>query len=1192
MTDRFPLIVNAVSKKVEELVAGDSLDLTGNGIVVSGDRGVGKYLASDGVTVFWSSPGDVYLDQTQTVTNKTFESCTLSGTLNTITNLPNSALLNSKITINGTAVSLGQSINTPNDNTTYSISAVDGLSSSTKIIRLTDSSSQTDDVSIAVGSPVSVPAGSNALSLALNRTGDTITISGTVVDNNTVTTVQSATGGSPVSGAITIAAGAFTTVTQTGNTITVIGQNDDTITSLRAGTGNQFAFGNVTFLQGGATTLTQGVDGNGDATITVSSSDTITRLKGGGSGTFVSGDVTVTGGNALGGNVQVSQSGNTIEIDSTDTNTVTQLAVGASGTLSAGDFRFVQAGATTISSSIDGGTGVTTFTISSENSDTGAGLTAGDGLILDQGTFKLKNASNLVTNTVAKWDDGNGQLTNSIITDNGSVVTIGGDLQVEGTQTILNTSVLQIEDNIIELRKGDNLVAGDGGIQVNMTSNSDGAILSYKQLQWYQAGGYWRSYDGSVDNRFVTENEAQVLTNKTLTSPTLTSPTLGAATADSLNGLTITSTASATLDIASAKELDVNQNLILTSDNPTGYITANFRLGGNVAYTTDTLATFAQTTAVQLRGMITGTTGLDNLVFQTNPTILTGISTTSTGFNLINSGATSIQFGGTAQAIDMGEAGGTTTIRHSLDVEESTTLGTDANDNTVVLSTFNVDNVDIFIRGTSSDPMRVGRGIGEVSTNTAVGVRAIQSVSSGSQNTAFGYEAIFAANTGASNTAVGNRALRATGVGSKNIAIGSDCLLTNLDGSMNVAVGNNALESNSSGNANVCIGHYAGYNMNGTGNVLIGPADDENSTNATFQPPSPAGNRQLVIGSGTEAWIRGNSDFKVTIPGEFQVIGDTTIGGSLVVNGTLTTINSNSISVDDKEIELASVEQNVQFNASTTNGSNVVTGVTPTAGFIPGMEVISLTNGISVPAGTVIQTINGNEFTLTQSVSGDGTATFESPGASDLSADQGGIRIKGTTDKRIYYDHSRTDKYWVMTENLELAFGKKMVIGNQLVISTTDLGSTVVNSSLTSVGTLTNLTIDGFLTIGGVVTEKVFNSFTTALTPSSNVLTINLAGANTICGTPAAQAIDEWEFTGVNLSNGQSKTITLILSANTSAIYGDACTVDGSGITNGVQWAGGSPPVPTANTDILTFIIVRDNSGVVKVFGQGNTDFS
>ena len=1190
MADRFPLIVNAVSKKIEELVSGDSLDLTGNGIVISGDRGVGKYLYSDGITVFWGSPGDVYRTQTQTVSNKTFESCTLSGTLNTITNLPNSALLNSKITINGTAVSLGGTISTPNDNTTYSISAADGLSSSQKILRLTDSFSQTDEVILAVGTPTTVPTGSNALQLALNRNGDTITISGTVVDNNTVTTIQSQTGGTPVSGSVTIAPGAFTTITQSGNTITVTGQNDDTITSLRAGTGQNYVFGDITFLQSGATTLTQGVDGNNNPTITINSTNTVTQLKGGSTGTLVSGDVTITGGTHLGGNVTVQQAGNTISIDSTDTNTITKIASG-SNTLAAGDFRFVQSGATTITQSTDSGTGVTTITINSANDDTGAGLTGGSGIVLDQGVFKLKNSANLQTNTITKWDAGNGQLTNSIITDNGSVVTIGGDLQVEGTQTILNTSVLQVEDNIIELRKGISLTGADGGIQVNLTSNSSGVVSSYRQLQWYHAGGYWRSFDGSIDNRFVTENETQTLTNKTLTSPTLTSPSLGAATATSINGLTISTTASAALTVASSKTLDVDNDIILKSDNPTNFVSVNFRNGGNVAYTSDTLATFAQTTATQLRGMITGTTGLDSLVFQTNPTILTGISTTSTGFNLLNSGATSIQFGGAALAIDMGASGGTTTINQNLVVNEDLTVGVNTNDSVLINGLLNVENADITIRGTSADPMRIGRGIGEVNTNTAVGVRAISAVSSGSQNTAFGFETLYATNTGASNTAIGNRALRATGVGSKNVAVGSDALLTNLDGSKNVAVGNNALESNSSGVGNVCIGHYAGYNLTGNGNVLIGPADDENSTNVTFQPPNVGGSRQLVIGSGTEAWIRGDSNFKVTIPGEFSVVGDTTIGGSLTVNGTLTTINSNVVAVDDKEIELASVAP-VTFTATTTNGSSQITNITPTSGLIPGMEVISSTGGISVPLGTIILSITENQATLSNSVSGDGSCVFTSAGASDLSADQGGIRIKGTTDKRLYYDHSRTDKYWVSTENFEIAFGKKFVIGNQLALSTTTLGSTVVNSSLTSVGTLQNLTVDGFVTIGGVITEKVFNNYTTTLTPSANVLTINLAGANTICGTPATQAINEWAFTGVGLSNGQSKTITLILSANTAATYGDACTVDGASVTNGVQWSGGSPPISTSNTDILTFVIVRDNAGVVKVFGQGNTDFS
>jgi len=1184
MADRFPLIVNAISKKIEEIVAGDNLELTGNGIVISGDTGTGKYLTSDGNTVFWDSPGDVYLNLTQTLTNKTFQSCNISGSVNTITNIPNSSLVNPGITINGALIALGGSVITPNDNTTYSVSAVDGLTSAQKLIRLTSSTNVTDDVAIAVGSPASVPAGSNALSLAIARTGDTITLSGTVVDNNTITTLQSGTGGSPVTGAVTIAAGNFTTVSQVGNTITITGQDTDTITKLRATTGQTLASGNFTFLASGATSVAQGVDGNGDPTITYSSTNTVTRVKGGAAGSFQSGDITITGGT----NVTVSQAGNTVTVASTDTNSVTKVAAN-SETLAFGDFRLLASGATSITTADNAG--VKEITISSVNTDTGALATASGGIVKSAEDFRLKNNANFTGNTLMKWDSGNLQLANSIIADNGSTVTIGGDLVVEGTQTILNTTTLKVEDNIIELRKGVSITGADGGIQVNLTTDANENVVTYRQLQWYNAGGYWRSFDGSVANRFVTENETQVLTNKTLTSPTLTNPTLGAATATTINGLSIVATASGVLDIASAKTLNVDRDLTLTSDNNTGNININFRSGGNVAYRSDTLASFSSTTSTQLRGLISDTTGLDRLVFQTNPTILTGISTTSVGFTLLNSGATSITAFGAAAAIDMGAAGGTFTINQNLVVKEDLTVGLTISDNFICNARLDARLGDIIIRGAATNPMRVGRGIGEVNTNTALGVRAINSASSGSQNTAVGYETLYTTNIGAANTAVGNRALRANGIGSNNIAIGRDALLVNLSGNKNIAIGNNAMESMSTGEANVCIGHYAGYGITGTGNVLIGPADDENSTNATYAPDNAGGSRQLVIGSGTEAWIKGDSTFKVTIPNNLTVDGDTLIQGSLTVNGTLTTINSNVVEVDDKEITLASVAP-ATFQAVTVTNSATITGVTPTSGLIPGMEVNSVTGGISVPVGTIIVSITGNTATLDNVVTGSGTATFTSPGASDLSADQGGIRVKGTTDKRIYYDHSRTDKYWVMTENLELSFGKKFVIGNQLALSSTTLGATVVNSSLTSVGTLTGLSVDGAITLGGVVTEKVFNNYSTTLTPSSNILTINLSAANTVCGTPATQAINEWAFTNTGLANGQSKTVTLILSANTAATYGDACSVDGNSVTNGVEWSGGSPPIATSNTDILTFVIVKDNAGVTRVFGQGNTDFS
>ena len=235
------------------------------------------------------------------------------------------------------------------------------------------------------------------------------------------------------------------------------------------------------------------------------------------------------------------------------------------------------------------------------------------------------------------------------------------------------------------------------------------------------------------------------------------------------------------------------------------------------------------------------------------------------------------------------------------------------------------------------------------------------------------------------------------GNGQKNVAVGSDAMRLNTSGQKNVAIGTESLENNLAGVGNVCIGHYAGWGVTGTGNVLIGAADDENSTNSTHTPDDPSGDRQLVIGSGTGTWIKGDSNYAVTIPNNFTVEGNTVVQGQLTVNGTLTSINSNIIQIDDKNLELAAVV-NTSFEAVTLDGSNIISSINPTANLIPGMEVVSTTGGISVPVGTQIQSINGNQATLTNSVSGTGTADFTASGPSDTSADGGGVIVKGTTD--------------------------------------------------------------------------------------------------------------------------------------------------------------------------------------------------
>ena len=136
----------------------------------------------------------------------------------------------------------------------------------------------------------------------------------------------------------------------------------------------------------------------------------------------------------------------------------------------------------------------------------------------------------------------------------------------------------------------------------------------------------------------------------------------------------------------------------------------------------------------------------------------------------------------------------------------------------------------------------------------------------------------------------------------------------------------------------------------------------------------------------------------------------------------------------------------------------------------------------------------------------------------------------------------------------------------------------------------------GICTFSGVtnlnqVTETVVYAFNTTLAPSSGTLTLDTSLGTVFLGDLNA-SVTTWEFTNVPTTNSKATTITAILDGDTGQTYGDACSVNGSAISNGVKWAGGSSPTSTNNFDILSFIIVKDSSGTINVFGSGNTNFS
>ena len=75
---------------------------------------------------------------------------------------------------------------------------------------------------------------------------------------------------------------------------------------------------------------------------------------------------------------------------------------------------------------------------------------AGTGITVNADDVQLKNAGALTNNTVSKWDSTNGQYINSSITDDGSTVTIGGNLDVNGTTTTIDSIIVSIGDNMMQ----------------------------------------------------------------------------------------------------------------------------------------------------------------------------------------------------------------------------------------------------------------------------------------------------------------------------------------------------------------------------------------------------------------------------------------------------------------------------------------------------------------------------------------------------------------------------------------------------------------------------------------------------------------------------------------------------------------------------------------------------------------------
>jgi len=247
------------------------------------------------------------------------------------------------------------------------------------------------------------------------------------------------------------------------------------------------------------------------------------------------------------------------------------------------------------------------------------------------------------------------------------------------------------------------------------------------------------------------------------------------------------------------------------------------------------------------------------------------------------------------------------------------------------------DDADFTFNGTtvtmandaSISGLTVGRGASSIATNTALGVSALSSVTTGlrlvglgnsalkvattgSYNIAIGYFAAGALTTASGVVAIGDAAMNATTTGGSNTAVGSSALTTNTTGAYNTAIGDSALSSNTTASNNTAVGYQAMYaNTTGASNTAVGYGAGGNVTTGTNNIfiGQNAGNTSTAITTGGQNIHLGVA----TIASANNVDYEHIIGFNLTGKGTQTTFIGQSACYQGNNSTLWSVTSDARL---------------------------------------------------------------------------------------------------------------------------------------------------------------------------------------------------------------------------------------------------------------------------------------
>ena len=277
---------------------------------------------------------------------------------------------------------------------------------------------------------------------------------------------------------------------------------------------------------------------------------------------------------------------------------------------------------------------------------------------------------------------------------------------------------------------------------------------------------------------------------------------------------------------------------------------------------------------------------------------------------------------------------------------------------------------------------------------------------------------------------------------------------------------------------------------------------------------------------------------------QLKVSGVTTMTGTLDVNGAIDAdggVTANTLLVEDLTNDRVLIagtggevedSANLTFNGSqlgitgTVNASSTVTASAFHTG-AEGSAIRVTSNTISGPATITLDPAGVGDNTGKVVIAGDfqvdGTTTtvnsttmtvddknleLGTGAANDAAANGGGITIVSGEGNKTFNFEATGDNLG-SSENLNIASGKVYKVNNVETLSATTLGANVVNSSLTNVGTLTGLSVNGTATVTGQITAGDIRDSNDGLIP--------LVGVQTASGHSGL--VTAFKFRGSGLDN-------------------------------------------------------------------------